>query len=97
MAGLIAKIRKWLRLGKKSSPHREQRQGTPKGTSLDLDGANSPAAELGLAGGRPLPHDRRPRHPLPLVPRPQPRLDFALERAFPDSSTRWLDRSSRSR
>jgi hypothetical protein len=30
----MAKIRKWLGLGKKSEPHREDRRGTPKGTSL---------------------------------------------------------------
>lgn len=46
--------------------------------------------ELGLAGGRPLAQERRPRPPLALAPLTQPRLDFALERASTVSSTRWL-------
>jgi len=68
---------------------RRQRRGTPNGTSLNLDGTNSSAAELGLAGGRQLAQERRPPSSTAAGPFAQPCLELALERAFPVSSIPW--------
>jgi len=55
MVSLLAKIRTWLGLGKKSLPYRERMRGTPKAASPSLDKTNSPAAAprlLSRAGSR---------------------------------------------